>query len=155
MKILFLLAFNNHKRDDFKPYVLMSSDKGKSWKSISADLARKMEVVHSIEQDFVDPNLLFVGTEFGIFFSNNLGKTWIQLKSGIPTISVKDIAIQEREEDLVLATFGRGFYILDDYSTLRTVDEKSYGEEGMLFPVKDALLYVQDRGRYGQGSNIF
>ena len=147
-------AFNNHKRDDFKPYLLMSSDKGKSWKSIAGDLPERGSI-HSIEQDFVDPKLLFVGTEFGIFFSNNLGKSWVQLKSGIPTIAVEDIAIQEREEDLVLATFGRGFYILDDYSALRSVDEKFMEKEGTLFPIKDALLYVKDRGRYGQGATYF
>ncbi len=147
-------TFNNHKRDDFKPYVLMSSDKGKSWKSISANLPVNGSV-HTIEQDFKNPNLLFVGTEFGVFFSNNSGDSWTQLKSGIPTISVKDIAIQEREEDLVLATFGRGFFILDDYSPLRSVDGKNILNEGLLFPIKDAKLYVQSRGRYGQGSNYF
>jgi photosystem II stability/assembly factor-like uncharacterized protein len=147
-------AFNNHKRDDFKPYLLMSSDKGKSWKSISGNLPNRGSI-HSIEQDFIDPDLIFVGTEFGIFFSNNLGVTWIQLKSGIPTISVEDIAIQEREEDLVLATFGRGFYILDDYSILRQVGEEDLNKESILFPVKDAMLYVQGRARYGQGSNYY
>ena len=147
-------TFNNHKRDDFKPYVLMSTNKGKGWSSISANLPTNGSV-HSIEQDFKNPNLLFVGTEFGIFFSNNLGKEWIQLKSGIPTISVKDIAIQEREEDLVLATFGRGFYILDDYSALRVINEKELSSEGVLFPVKNAKLYFQEGGRYGQGSTFY
>ncbi len=148
-------TFNNHKRDDFKPYVFISKDKGKTWKSISSNLP-KNGPVHSIEQDFVDKNLLFVGTEFGVFFSNNSGKSWTQLKSGIPTISVKDIAIQESEEDLVVATFGRGFYILDDYSILRLAnEEKLKNKQAVLFPVKDALIYVQERGRYGQGSNYF
>ncbi|MCB0729622.1 MAG: glycosyl hydrolase, partial [Ignavibacteriae bacterium] len=147
-------AFNNHKRDDFKPYLLMSSDKGKSWKSISGNLPERGSV-HSIEQDFVDPNLLFVGTEFGLFFSNDLGKTWTQLKSGIPTISVEDIAIQEREEDLVLATFGRGFYILDDYSILRSSNKKLLEKEAELFPIKDAKWYVTSSARYGQGSTYF
>lgn len=148
-------AFNNHKRDDFKPYLLISKDKGKSWKSISGNLPERGSI-HSIEQDFKDPNLLFVGTEFGVFFSNNTGKTWTQLKSGIPTISVEDIAIQEREEDLVVATFGRGFYILDDYSLLRSADKKTLLEtESILYPVKDALTYIQGRGRYGQGSEYY
>ncbi len=147
-------TFNNHKRDDFKPYVLMSKNKGKSWKSISGNLPENGSV-HTIEQDFINPDLLFVGTEFGIFFSINSGKTWTQLKSGIPTISVKDIAIQEREEDLVLATFGRGFYILDDYSLLRNIDNKQLEEEAQLFPVKDALVYVQSSARYGQGSTYY
>jgi len=147
-------TFNNLKRDDFKPYVLMSKDKGKSWKSISGDLPENGSV-NSIEQDFVNPDLLFVGTEFGIFFSNNSGKKWTQLKSGIPTISVKDIAIQKRESDLVLATFGRGFYILDDYSSLRNLKEKSFEKEAILFPVKDARLFMKSSSRYGQGSNYY
>lgn len=152
-KIVFA-AFNNHKRDDFKPYLLMSTDKGKSWNSISGNLPERGSI-HSIEQDFIDPNLLFVGTEFGIFFSNNLGKTWTQLKSGIPTISVEDIAIQEREEDLVLATFGRGFYILDDYSMLRNSFSQELDKDAYLFPVKDASWFIKSSARYGQGSTYF
>ncbi|MCP5062933.1 MAG: glycosyl hydrolase, partial [Ignavibacteriae bacterium] len=147
-------TFNNLKRDDFKPYVFVSKDKGKSWKSISGNLPENGSV-NSIEQDFVNPNLLFVGTEFGIFFSNNSGKTWTQLKSGIPTINIKDVTIQKRESDLVLATFGRGFYVLDDYSSLRNLDEKSFEKESILFPVKDARIFIKSNSRYGQGSNYY
>jgi len=147
-------SFNNHKRDDFKPYVLVSRDRGKNWESISGNLPDN-GAVQSIEQDFVNPNLLFVGTEFGVFFSNSFGEKWTQLKSGIPPISVNNIAIQEREEDLVVATFGRGFYILDDYSPLRNATKEMLKKDHLLFPIKDALLYVHSRGRYGQGSNYF
>ncbi len=87
---------------------------------------------YNIEQDFIDPDLLFAGTEFGVFFSNDGGDKWIELKSGMPNIAVEDIAIQERENDLVVATFGRGFYILDDYSPLRKVDRE--------FIKKDAIF---------------
>ncbi len=147
-------SFDNRKRDDFKPYILKSTDKGKTWKSISANLPAN-GTVHSIQQDFINPNLLFVGTEFGIYFTVDGGKKWIRLKAGIPDISVKDIAIQKRESDLVLATFGRGFYILDDYSPLRLISKKLLEKEAYLFPVKDALMYIRSRGRYGQGSNYF
>ena len=91
-------AFDNIKRDDFKPYVLVSHDKGKNWESISSNLPKNGSV-HTIEQDFKNPNLLFVGTEFGVFFSTNAGKKWIQLKAGLPDIAVDDIAIQKRESD--------------------------------------------------------
>jgi photosystem II stability/assembly factor-like uncharacterized protein len=147
-------SFDNRKRDDFKPYLLMSDDKGESWESISGDLPDS-GTVHTIEQDFVDPNLLFAGTEFGIFFSYNKGKNWIQLKSGIPTIAVRDIAIQERESDLVLATFGRGFYILDDYSSLRNLNDSFFTKDGAIFPIKKSLMYMEERGRYGQGATYF
>jgi len=147
-------TFSNLKRDDFTPYVLKSTDKGKSWKSISNNLPKNGSV-HTIQQDFKNPNLLFVGTEFGIYFSVDGGDNWVQMKSGIPTISVKDIAIQKRESDLVLATFGRGFYILDNYEPLREINKKLLNKDSYLFPVKDALLYVQKSGKYGQGSTYF
>ena len=147
-------SFDNLKRDDFNPYVLKSVDKGKSWTSISSNLP-KNGTVHSIEQDFVNPDLLFVGTEFGIFFSINDGESWTQLKNGIPTIAVKDIVIQERENDLVLATFGRGFYILDNYSPLRDLNKELLNKEAHIFPIKDALMYHQSGGRYGQGETYF
>ncbi len=145
-------SFDNRKRDDFTPYLLMSSDRGSSWKSISSNLP-KNGTVHTIEQDFINPNLLFVGTEFGIFYSTNKGQSWEQLKSGIPTIAVRDMVIQERESDLVLATFGRGFYILDNYSPLREITSVLKNKNAYMFPIKDALLYVQkNRGGYGFGS---
>jgi len=147
------VSFDNRKRDDFKPYLLKSTNKGKTWTSIASDLP-KNGTVHSIVQDFKNPELLFAGTEFGIFFSNNGGSNWIQLKSGIPTIAVRDIAIQERENDIVLATFGRGFYILDDYSPLRETTDLNT-TEAKLFSIKDALAYVQSGGKYGQGATYF
>lgn len=147
-------AFNNHKRDDFKPYVLKSNDKGKSWKSIAGNLPEN-GAVNSIVEDPEKPNLLFVGTEWGAFFTIDGGEKWIQLKSGLPTIKVPDIVIHEREKDLVLATFGRGFYILDDYSPLRQIDKEFLNKEAFMFPVKDALMYIPKNGRYGQGSAYF
>ncbi len=147
-------SFDNRKRDDFKPYILKSTDKGKSWKSIASNLPEN-GTVHTIEQDFVNPNLLFVGTEFGVFFSINEGGEWVQMKSGIPTISVRDMAIQERENDLVLATFGRGFYILNDYTPLRVFKPEMLEKKAHIFPIKDALMFVESRGKYGQGSTYF
>ena len=148
-------SFDNRKRDDFKPYILKSTDKGNTWVSIAANLPEN-GTVHSIEQDFINPDLLFAGTEFGIFFSVDGGKIWTHLKSGIPTVAVRDIAIQERESDLVLATFGRGFYILDDYSPLRVMSAKLKDSTAYIFDIKDALLYMQrNRGGYGSGSNVY
>ncbi len=148
-------SFDNRKRDDFTPYILMSTNKGRTWKSIAGNLP-KNGTVHSIEQDSINPNLLFVGTEFGVFFTNNLGKQWIKLSSGMPDVAVRDLVIQPRENDLVMATFGRGFYILDDFSPLREISEQLAQKEAHLFPVKDALRYIpRRRGGYGFGATEY
>lgn len=146
-------TFDARKNGDFNSYVYISTDKGNSWTSISGKI-KDNHVAHTIVEDFVDPKLLFLGTEFGIFFSNDQGKYWQQLKNGLPTIPVRDIAIQKRECDLVLATFGRGFYILDDYAALRDLsntEEVDYH----LFPIKDALQFVQSGPLYGQGATYY
>ncbi|MDP2303809.1 MAG: glycosyl hydrolase [Ignavibacteria bacterium] len=147
-------TFNNHKRDDFKPYVYRSNDKGKTWKSISADLHVNGSV-WSIEQDYVNADLLFVGTEFSFFFSVDGGNKWIQLNSGLPDIPVRDISIQKRESDLVIGTFGRGFYVIDDYSALRNISKDMLNKEAYLFPIKDALMYIPSTALYAQGANYY
>ncbi|MBN1132426.1 MAG: hypothetical protein JXR52_02920 [Bacteroidales bacterium] len=149
-------AFDNRKRDDFKPYVLKSTDKGRTWSQLAGNLPEN-GTVHSIVQDHRLPELLFVGTEFGFHFSPDGGLSWHELSSGLPTISVKDIAIQEQEDALVLATFGRGFYILDDYSPLRqmAVDPSISDKQAHIFDIPDALMYMETSGKYGQGSNFY
>jgi photosystem II stability/assembly factor-like uncharacterized protein len=135
-------SFDNHKMADFAPYILKSTDGGKSWISIKGNLPANGPI-YAIVEDHVNPNLLFVGTEFGVFFTNDGGTKWVQLKSGLPTIAVRDIAIQKRENDLVLATFGRGFYILDNYTPLRTMKAELFDKDASFFPIKDALMYVE------------
>jgi len=147
-------TFDNLKRDYFKPYVLKSTDKGQSWTSISGNLPEN-GTVHTFVQDVERPGLYFVGTEFGVFFSIDNGENWVQLKSGIPTIAVKDIDIQERESDLVLATFGRGFYIVDDFSPLRELSHEMAEKEAHIFPVEDALMYIQTSNKGNQGSTYY
>jgi photosystem II stability/assembly factor-like uncharacterized protein len=149
-------TFDNTKQDDFKPYILMSHDKGKTWKSITTGLPEN-GAVNTIEQDFINPELLFTGTEFGFFFSINGGGSWTQLKSGIPDISIEDIAIQERENDLILASFGRGFYILDDYSPLREIadNKEILKQDSHLFKPENPKLYMETGSKYGQGATLF
>jgi hypothetical protein len=105
------------------------------------------EIVHSLMQDHVNPRLLFAGTEFGLYFTVDEGEHWVQLEGNLPTIQVRDIDIQRRESDLALGTFGRGYYILDDYSPLRTVSEEALASGDHLLPVKDALLYIEKTSR--------
>lgn len=135
-------TFNNHRRGDFKPYLFRSADKGVTWMSLNANLPERGSTFCLLE-DFQDPNLLFAGSEFGVYFSTDGGKSWRQLKAGLPTIAVRDIAIQKREHDLVLATFGRGFYVLDDYSPLRKLKDAET-KEGHLFAVKDSWMYLEN-----------
>jgi hypothetical protein len=133
-------VFNSQRQGDFKPYILKSLDKGKTWTSISSNLPERGNT-YCLKQDHVDPNLLFLGTEFGAYFSNDAGLNWTKL-SGLPTIAVYDLDIQKRENDLVAATFGRGFYVLDNYTILRSLSKEILDKKAHLFPVKDALLYV-------------
>lgn len=141
-------TFDNHKRADFTPYVLKSTDRGRTWSSLTGNL-KEPEVCYDLVEDHVDPRLLFLGTEFGLHVSPDGGATWIKLK-GMPTISVRDIAVQRQENDLVLATFGRGFYIFDDYTPLRGITRAALEKEALLFRVKDALAYIE-AGRFGWG----
>ena len=134
-------CFNAQRQGDFKPYVLKSSDKGKTWVNIAANLPVR-GTVYCLKQDPIVENLLFVGTEFGAYFSTDGGSNWTKL-AGLPTIAVYDLDIQEREVDLVAATFGRGFYVLDNYTPLRTLSKENLSQKAHLFPVKDALLYIQ------------
>jgi len=147
-------TFNNHKRDDFKPYVLKSTDKGRTWTSISANLPANGPV-HTIEQDHINPSLLFLGTEFSFYASFDAGATWTEFNKGLPTIPVRDIAIQERENDLVIATFGRGFYVIDDYTPLRNYSKDITGKPGYIFPVREAKMFVQTDEFDNQGSMYY
>jgi photosystem II stability/assembly factor-like uncharacterized protein len=135
-------AFENHKNDDFKPYLLKSVDAGKTWTSIAGNLPENGPVL-AFAEDSVNSNLLFAGTELGAFFTIDGGGHWIRLKGGLPTIAVRDIVIQSRESDLVLATFGRGFYVLDDITPLRQMKPETTEPATAIFPVKDALLYME------------
>ena len=134
-------AFDNHKMGDFKPYLLKSTDRGRTWASIAGDLPARGSV-YSVAEDPAKPNLLYAGTEFGLFFSPDAGKRWVQLKGGMPTIAVRDIAIQKREGDLVIATFGRGFFVLDDLTPLRRATDELLASEAAMMPVKKAWMYI-------------
>jgi photosystem II stability/assembly factor-like uncharacterized protein len=134
-------ALDNHKTGDYKPYLLKSSDRGKTWTSIVGDLPQRT-IIWSLAQDHIEKDLLFAGTEFGIYATLDGGLHWIKLGGGVPTISFRDIEVQERENDLVAASFGRGFFILDDYSPLRRLNEGALQQEAVLLPAKKALEYI-------------
>jgi photosystem II stability/assembly factor-like uncharacterized protein len=134
-------AFDDHKQGNFRPYVLKSADRGRTWTSIAGDLPER-GTVYALLEDPVDPQLLYAGTEFGLWVTQDGGRDWFRLSGGLPTIQVRDLAFQEREDDLVLATFGRGFYVLEDVSPLRFADRRDFSAEAILFPVRAAHGFV-------------
>lgn len=147
-----------HKTGDYSPYLFVSSDRGRNWRSLAGDLPATT-ILWAFDQDHVEPRLLFVGSESGIHASLDGGSHWLALDGGTPTISFRDLEIQRRDNDLVGATFGRGFYVLDDYSPLREIAASGLGESA-LFPVRDAWWYVeripmQAAGKPSQGSTDF
>ena len=141
-KNVFYATFNHHRYGNFKPYVYRSADGGMTWSPIQSNLPERGSV-YTIAEDHVNKDLLFVGTEFGVFFTIDGGKKWTQLKGGLPTIAVRDLAIQTRENDLVLATFGRGYYILDDYTPLRNIKKEDLDKDAFISPIKDAWMFIE------------
>jgi hypothetical protein len=135
-------TFNDYQHGNFKPYVMKSTDRGRSWTSISGNLPERSGA-WSIVQDHENGDLLFAGLEFGVYFTVDGGKGWTQLKGGIPTSMARDLHIQKRESDLVVGTFGRGAYILDDYSPLRAIGPQTLTAPAQLLPLRDAYQYSQ------------
>ncbi|MFK7741321.1 MAG: glycosyl hydrolase, partial [Planctomycetota bacterium] len=153
-------AFSNHKDGDFQAYLLISEDFGATWSSLAESLPEN-HVVWSLAEDHVRDDLLFCGTEYGVFASFDRGGHWHAMKAGLPTVAVRDIEIQRRENDLILGTFGRGFYVLDDYAPMRALTAETLEESANLFAVRKAPLYIE-RSRLGlntglgsQGSSFF
>jgi photosystem II stability/assembly factor-like uncharacterized protein len=148
-------TFDNHKMGDFTPYVAVSRDRGRTWRSMRGDLPDR-EVAYTLIQDHTKPELLFIGTEFGLYMTLDEGTHWHRLKGGFPTIQVRDLDIQREWEDLAVATFGRGFYILDDYTPLREMtEERLENEAAILFPARGAPRYIEQSDRIGDRGDGF
>ena len=147
-------ALDNHKYGDFRPYLIKSSNKGKTWTSMNGDLPDRL-LTWRLVQDHIKKDLLFAATEFGIYMTINGGANWTKLGGGLPTISFRDITIQRRENDLVAASFGRGFYVLDDISPIREFDASMLNKNATLFNIKPAYWYIEKGDVYGQGDNYY
>lgn len=148
------VALDNHKDGDFSPYLIKSTDRGRSWSSISGNLPDR-HLVWRMVQDHEVPQLLFAATEFGIFFTLDGGQEWIKLKGGVPAISFRDIEIQKTHNDLVGGTFGRGIFILDDYTPIRNLNEETLSQDAFLFQPRDAFWYIQKSIVSSQGDNDY
>ena len=146
------VALDNHKEGDYAPYLVKSADLGRSWESLADDLPAR-HLVWRVVQDHVDPDLLFAATEFGIFVTVDGGDEWIEMNAGIPTISFRDIVIQRDHEDVVAASFGRGIFVLDDYTPLREAAAQGLDAEAMLFDTRPGLWYVEKEVSEDQGAD--
>lgn len=140
-KLVAYAACHNFSDGDYQPYLYKTTDSGKTWNVINGNLPKRGSTF-TIAEDHINGDLLFVGTQFGVYFTNDGGKEWIPLKNGIPKMAVMDLEIQKRESDLVVSTFGRGVYILDDYSPLRNLSSETLQKQALIFPVKDALMFI-------------
>jgi photosystem II stability/assembly factor-like uncharacterized protein len=133
------VVFDDHRRSNWTPYVYETNDSGKSWKSLATkDL---WGYALAITQDAVQKDLLFLGTEFGLYVSLNGGKKWMKWTHGFPTVSTMDLTIHPREHDLVIATHGRSLYIIDDITPLRTLSEDVLKKPVHVFEIQDAHQY--------------
>jgi photosystem II stability/assembly factor-like uncharacterized protein len=148
-------TFDNHKNGDFTPYVAVSRDRGRTWSSIRSDLPDR-EVAYTLIQDHEEARILFLGTEFALWVTLDEGAHWHRLKGGMPTIQIRDLDIQRQWNDLAAASFGRGFFILDDYTALRHISEDRLAdEEAILFPTREALRYMKQSDRIGSRGDGF
>jgi photosystem II stability/assembly factor-like uncharacterized protein len=143
-------ALDNHKYGDYKPYIIKSSDKGRTWSLIIGDLPSKL-LIWRLVQDHIKKDLLFAATEFGVYFTSNGGVNWVELEGGMPTIPIRDITIQRRENDLVAGSFGRGIFILDDITPLRNFNTSMMSAEATMFPIKTAHWYGESSRVGSQG----
>ena len=136
------VALDNHKYGDFSPYLLVSRNRGRSWSSISKTLPER-HLVWRLVQDHVRADLMFAAAEFGVFVTLDAGQSWRKFSAGMPPIPIRDIQIQRRENDVVAASFGRGFFVMDDYSALRSIDSSTLTQEAVLFEPRKALWYFE------------
>jgi photosystem II stability/assembly factor-like uncharacterized protein len=137
-------TFDGHMTGDMKAYVYRTSDFGKTWQSLASDDLKGY--AHVVKEDRVDRDLLFVGTELGLYASVDGGKQWGQFTAGLPSVAVRDLVIHPREGDLIIATHGRGIYILDDLTPLRGLTPQVLGSDAALLPSRPAQLLIPNFG---------
>ena len=144
------VAINNYRNDDFNNYIYRTDDYGKSWKSIEGDLPAD-RVARTLREDPKNPDLLYLGTELGLFISINGGANWVELRSNMPMLPFNDLVIHPRDNDLVLGTHGRGVWILDHLSALQELSPEVLNQNAALFSISDAEIinYARDGAHTG------
>jgi photosystem II stability/assembly factor-like uncharacterized protein len=148
------VTLDRHTYGDMQPYVFKSTDYGETWQPIALDGVRGY--AHVLKEDVRDPNLLFLGTEFGLYITIDGGAHWAQYKgSNFPAVAVRDLLVEPRTSDLVLATHGRGIWIIDDISSLRALTPELMAQEAAFLPTGPAIQYIQAYSGAPEGSNSF
>ena len=148
------VTLDRHMHGDMQPYVFKSTDYGETWQQIGLDSVRGY--AHVIKEDVRDPNLLFLGTEFGLYISIDGGAHWAQFKgSSFPAVAVRDLLVEPRTSDLVLATHGRGIWIVDDISPLRALTPELMAQGAAFLPRGPVIQYIQAYSGAPEGSNSF
>jgi len=151
-------AFDRHTFGDTAPYIYKTTDYGKTWHALvspKADMGLR-GYVHVIKEDTQKPGLLYAGTEFGLWISNDGGARWAQFKGGdFPAVAVRDLAFQDRDASLVLATHGRGMWVIDDLTPLRALDAKTLDSEATFLPVKSIQQRINAFGGWANGDAVF
>ena len=149
------VAFDRHMFDDFRPYVFKTDDGGRTWKNIAGNLPAP-NYVHVVREDPKNPNLLYAGTELGLFASYTGGNNWISLGlKNLANVAVRDIMVHPRDNDLILATHGRSMMIFDDAAPIQQMTEGILNSNTNLFPVRPALRFTTRFTRYGIGEKVF
>ncbi len=149
-------TFDRHMYGDMKPYLLKTTDYGKTWTPLPVQAAGVRGYAHVIKEDTVNPNLLFLGTEFGLWVSIDGGRAWAQYKgSNFPAVAVRDLVVHPRTSDLVLATHGRGIWIIDDISSLRALSPELMQQEAVLLPIPPAPQWMEANGGSPQGDAAY
>ena len=149
------VTFDRHMMDDFRPYIFKTTDGGKTWQNISGNLPAKA-YLQVLREDPKNPNLIYAGTELGLFGSYDGGRQWIPLNlKNKPNVAVHDIVVHPRENDLIVATHGRSIWILDDATPVQQLDAQLLERPAHLFPVRPALRFATRFSRYGIGDKIF
>jgi len=149
-------AFDRHTFGDMDPHVFKTSDYGKTWTPIVAADSGVRGYAHVIKEDPVSQNILYLGTEFGLWISLDSGKHWGQYKGhDFPNVAVRDVVVQPRESDLVLATHGRGIWIIDDITSLRKLTPEVMGQEAAFLAAKPAQQRLEANGGWADGSAVY
>jgi len=149
------VTFDGHRSDDYSIYIFATTDYGENWKAIRNGIPDSAGTVHVLREHPRNSNLLFAGTEFGLWVSWDRGANWTELKNNFPTVPVDDIEIQARENDLVLATHGRSIWIFDDLTPIEKMDSKVESSALTFFPPRAATTWTIRQRRWSAGQKMF
>jgi len=149
-------TFDRHTFGDFDPYVFRTRDYGKTWQQIAGKAQGLRGYAHVVKEDTVDRDLLFVGTEFGLWISTDGGARWAEFKGGnFPSVAVRDIAVQARDSDLVLGTHGRGIWVIDDITPLRSIDDSMLAQDAAFVAARPVQQRISSFGGSVEGDAKF